>query len=402
MLNACLPRRWALPVKIWETVMAVVGYYDMSQGQGGAYQTDEVTGSGHAAVNATDLTPFTLSSIDTLYVTNPDNLGFGAGYTSALPDIDAAVQSGMNLMIFDRAVTDAQTILPGGSAITVVRDMTNDRTVDVAAGAPSWFTNGPNGTIDHTTFDDGTSSSHGYVALGTLPPGAVPLLTNGNPDQVVAFVYPHGDGMVFYSTIPLDYYSATEQTNITPAEITTLFGNVQYGFELLSPICFAARSRILTDRGERPVERLRIGDRVVTRDGTLCPILWIGTRLVRAEDLRHKPTLRPIRIRKGALGEGLPRRDLRVSRQHRMLDPAAGTLVAAVHLVGRPGIAVDLAATEVTYHHLLLDGHQVIFAEGAMAESLFLGPQTLRNLPRLARQEIARITGTRPTAVQMA
>ena len=374
--------------------MGVMGYYEMMEGQGGGFQEDEVTGSGHTAVNMTDLSPLALSSIDTLYVTNGDNGGFGPGYLAASADIDLAVSSGMNLMIFDRCVTDAQTILPGGSGITVIRDFADDANVNVASGAPSWFTNGPNGTIDDNTFDGGNSSSHGYVELSTLPPGAIPLLTNGNPNQVVAFVYPHGNGQVFYSTIPLDFYSMQDTGSITPAEVTTIIGNLQYGFELLSPICFAARTRILTAKGERPVERLRLGDRVVIRGGALCPIRWIGTRRVTAEDMRHKPALRPVRIAKGALGEGLPRRDLWVSRQHRLLlsDPgAAPRLVAAIQLVGRPGVLVDETTEEVVYFHILLDGHQVVFAEGAMAETLFLGPQTLRNLPRIARQEISRV-----------
>lgn len=377
--------------------MAVVGYYDMTQGQGAAYQTNEVTGSGHVAANITDLTPIALSSIDTLYVTNPNNGGFGAEYTSSLSNVNAAVQSGMNLMIFDRCVTNAQTILPGGNGITVVRNFTNQSTVDLASGAPSWFTNGPSGTINNGTFDGGNSSSHGYVALSTLPPGAIPLLTNGNASQVVAFVYPHGNGMVFYSTIPLDYYSAQSHPAITQAEITTLFGNLHYGFELLSPICFAAGTRILTARGECPVEKLKVGDQLVTRDGTLSPIRWIGSRQATGNDMIHKPALRPICIRKGALGNGLPNRRLRVSRQHRILigDPGQGAaLVPAIKLIGRPGIFIEETGRDVLYFHVLLDGHQVIFAEGAMAESLHLGPQTLRNLPRSARQEIARITGS--------
>lgn len=85
-------------------------------------------------------------------------------------------------------------LCPGGSGIIIVRDFANDTTVDLAANAPSWFTNGPVGAIDDATFGGGTSSSHGHVDLATLPPGAIPLLTNGNPNQIVAFVYPYGNG----------------------------------------------------------------------------------------------------------------------------------------------------------------------------------------------------------------
>jgi hypothetical protein len=79
------------------------------------------------------------------------------------------------------------------------------------------------------------------------------------------------------------------------------------------------------------------------------------------------------RIRRGAPGRGLPRRDLRVSRQHRLwLD---GRLIAAASLVGRPGIARDDRCVPLTYRHLLCDSHEFLFAEGAPAESLLRAPE---------------------------
>jgi hypothetical protein len=43
--------------------------------------------------------------------------------------------------------------------------------------------------------------------LGTLPPGSIPIFSNGDPNQVVDFYYPFGNGFVYYSTIPLDFYA---------------------------------------------------------------------------------------------------------------------------------------------------------------------------------------------------
>lgn len=95
-------------------------------------------------------------------------------------------------------------------------------------------------------------------------------LTNGNPNQIVAFVYPYGNGPygnghVFDTPIPLDYCSASQMTSITSAEVQTLFGNPQYGMELANPICFGRQTQIATPSGARPVESLQVGDLVVLR-----------------------------------------------------------------------------------------------------------------------------------------
>ena len=71
------------------------------------------------------------------------------------------------------------------------------------AGAPAAFSAG----LTNASLDGGNLSSHGYVTLSSLPPGAVPLLTRANANQIVASTYPYGSGTVFYSTIPLDFYS---------------------------------------------------------------------------------------------------------------------------------------------------------------------------------------------------
>jgi len=195
----------------------------MTSGQGSASQTNEITDNGHTAVNIASLTAAELSGIDILYVVNPNNLAFGSEYLSNMANIQAAVSAGMGLVIFDRHVTDAQTILPGAASSTFVRDLGTD--VDVATGAPSDFVNGSAGTITDTGYDDGEWSAHGYANLSDLPAGAQPLLTTGNPSEVTAFSYQLGLGTVFYSTIPLDYYSNISDTQITPGEVGIIAGN---------------------------------------------------------------------------------------------------------------------------------------------------------------------------------
>ena len=157
-------------------------------------------------------------------------------------------------------------------------------------------------------------------------------------------------------------------------------------------VCFAGGTLIETDLGQINVARLSVGDMVRTMDNGYQALRWIGGRRVRAVG-----NLAPIRIKAGALGSGLPRRDLRVSPQHRILVRSKiaqrmfgshEVLIAAKKLIGLPGIAVDETAAFVTYWHFLFNRHEIVFSEGAATESLFTGPEALTALEPYARLEI--------------
>ncbi len=78
---------------------------------------------------------------------------------------------------------------------------------------------------------------------------------------------------------------------------------------------FAAGTAIATATGRRPVEQLAIGDEVLDAGGTPRAVSWVGRMAIAAEHLAQRPELRPIRVGVGALGEGLPRRNLVVAPQ---------------------------------------------------------------------------------------
>ncbi|MDO6589467.1 hypothetical protein DS901_06740 [Loktanella sp. D2R18] len=171
------------------------------------------------------------------------------------------------------------------------------------------------------------------------------------------------------------------------------------GFDIddQSVVCFALGTRIATPNCTTKIEDFRIGDLVTTASGADTPIQWIGHIHIPADRLAQNPKLRPIRITAGALGHGLPTRDLLVSRQHRLLVSSkisermfgvSEVLVAAIRLVGIPGIYIDKTVTEITYFHILCTEHVVLFAEGAPAESLLLGEQARVALPAAAVEEL--------------
>lgn len=163
------------------------------------------------------------------------------------------------------------------------------------------------------------------------------------------------------------------------------------------PPCFTRGVRLAVPGGEAAVEMLAAGDLVLTRDHGAQPIRWIGRRRLDAIDLRQHEQLCPIRIRAGALGEGVPARDLLVSPQHRVLVRSRiaqkifatdEVLVAARQLLQVEGVDVVHDLDEVEYFHLLFDRHEVVTSNGAPTESLYLGAMARQAMGAEALAEI--------------
>jgi hypothetical protein len=137
--------------------------------------------------------------------------------------------------------------------------------------------------------------------------------------------------------------------------------------------CYVTGTAILTARGSVAVEALAVGDVVVTAAGAHRPIRWIGRRGY--DGLSAPRADRPVRVRAGALGDGVPARDLRVSPDHALM--VEGLFVAAGHLVNGTSITRGEPVADLTYWHVELDSHDLLVAEGAPAES-FLPAAGLR------------------------
>lgn len=172
--------------------------------------------------------------------------------------------------------------------------------------------------------------------------------------------------------------------------------------------CFTPGTTIATPRGECPVEELRVGDRVVTRDNGIREIRWIGRRSLSYAELQARPHLRPVLIEKGALGNGLPERDMLVSPNHRMLVASDHTalffeereiLVAAKHIASARGVrSVDVLG--VTYIHFMCDRHEVVLANGVWAEAFQPRDLSLGALGNAQRTEFFELSITQPRRVE--
>ena len=109
-----------------------------------------------------------------------------------------------------------------------------------------------------------------------------------------------------------------------------------------------------------------------TRFGGLRPVQWIGRYPIRRSD-PTKPWVKdalPVRIARSALAPDVPHSDLYVTRGHSLLID--GVLVPAEMLINGTTITRYEAREydELEFFHIKLESHDVIYAEGAPAETL--------------------------------
>lgn len=228
-------------------------------------------------------------------------------------------------------------------------------------------------TVDATQLAAGVTVTGNVAGNGAALAGqsvTVDILYKGSDliDEVTAKLVSDGHGgftfqAQFQGGEPLPPDSYTVQVSLTDnvghsTSNTTAFTTI---------ICFMPGTLIATPRGDVAVERLSIGDEVLTSDGRLEPVRWIGRNtvsLVFADPLRALP----IRVMAGALGENVPSRDLLVSPEHALL--VDGVLVQAGALVNGASILRETNVPQTfTYYHVELNDHSLILAENTPAET---------------------------------
>lgn len=265
---------------------------------------------------------------------------------------------------------------PSGSTLTVndysIVDENDDDFLDGASG------DSINGfDITQTYLGDTVTVRFGGVGPPITVTGATFYLSNGTQ------VFTPTDGTVLQDAVLVRATGVPSQSPIPVAA--------------LAPPCFVRGTLIATPDGQRKVQDLSAGDTILDCEGAPIALRSVMSRSISANELRAYPKLRPVRICAGAMGNGLPVRDLLVSRQHRMLVASNivermfatnEVLVSAIKLTALPGIYVDESVETVEYFHLLFDRHEVIRAESAPTESLYLGREALKSVSAETRQEI--------------
>lgn len=252
-------------------------------------------------------------------------------------------------------------------------------------------------------------SSGGNVTYG-LSDGSGGTIAGNGDDSNITFIVatPTGGGATRYFAVMDDSVGPAEGIN----SLST--GNLDYdpaGDDVMidveqdnaqTVVCFCAGTLIDTPEGPRPVETLRPNDRVTTLDRGAQPVLWTNVRHLGVARLQAEPKLRPVRIAAGALGPGLPARDLHVSPQHRLLLRSkiaarmfghAEVLVPAIKLTALPGVDQVRPGGPVAYHHFLCRRHEIVRAEGLPCETLLRAEQSVLSLSDQARKAWALLRG---------
>lgn len=236
-------------------------------------------------------------------------------------------------------------------------------------------------------------------ALGT--PGA-PLAL----DCLVTFMDPDGDTLEALVLVEVDAPSGTiaaiylhplghirAKTPYTLVTIDTEGARARLAQS--ASVSFTRGTHItMADGQQKPIEDLQVGDRVLTRDSGPQEVRWVGIQTVRATG-----AFAPVVINEGALNNT---RALTVSPNHRLfiyqrfdalktgqkeLLVKAGLLVNGTSVVQTPGGFVD-------YVQVLFDAHEIIYAEGIAAETLFVDTTTRPALPDAVAKRLGMGSGT--------
>jgi hypothetical protein len=330
--------------------------------------------TGAAATPGTVLAPILTLAFGTIDVTGGGEVNVG----SALGSIGAVSIAGTsltalgtvkgNVVVGDHGVVQATGSAPGG--LTIEGNVHGTGTIEPL------MTLEVNGGIDagvDIAFSPSIGAQVGDLVLD-VPAANLGTITgfgDGNTIDVQGFVY--SDAVFTQGPSGAAGTLTLSGGTIAPLSFAVLGDYAADSFmatpgstDTVVTLCFAAGTRIATPGGEVPVERLAVGDEVLTLAGAARPIVWIGAGQVLATRGRRNSAT-PIIVRRGALADNVPHRDLRITKGHSLCID--GVLIPVEELVNHRSIEWDDRAQELAIYHIELATHDVLLADGAPAES---------------------------------
>lgn len=215
-------------------------------------------------------------------------------------------------------------------------------TAELILGDPAEF----NGTISSLSLGD-------TIDISSMPFASQTLNINGNTLQIT--------GSIASETAQLQFDTIPSISTIQ------LFSDGGTGTDLTIVPCFLKGTKILQKKGKTPVEDLRIGDLIVSEDGTEVAIKWIGHRTYQQPFTKEEKAAFPVLIKKNSIAKGSPCSDLYLSPEHSILIDRS--LIPIKMLINGSTIKIISDFPAIIYYHIELSNHEVIYAENLAVES---------------------------------
>lgn len=275
------------------------------------------------------------------------------------------IQSYNGALLVTQLFSSSQTILLGTFGTMATRTLV-DASGQIHVGETVQI-----GASNYVLIGSGTAQP-GVSLLGDLIPTGtkVDLLVFSGLNGQLFFVYPDGAPSLLGAV----------------ALVVTL-SPIGYNLGSGMILCFMAGTMLRTTVGWRVVQDLRVGDYLPDRHGAKRRILWTG---LTQRSRQNRP---PVMIRRNSFGRGVPDHDTVLSAWHRIPLPALGALAPAAAFTRCQGILDRPDLSMATFHHILLDRHALIDAQGMWAESFLPGPTALAHLSAPVRADVTRALG---------
>ena len=266
------------------------------------------------------------------------------------------------------------TVTVAGGTLTVASATTDSSTYTLSGSGTLDFRTTLSGT-DTIAFADGTASTLRLDGAALAYGAAITGFGAGNTIDLTAlgfnggFGYGYAGGAMTLTNTgnPLETFVFSSMSDAGALKIIA----DGTGGTLIELACFAAGTRLRTERGDIAVEELAVGEKVCVQSPSgateTARVAWIGSRQIDVGGHPRPELVAPVRVMRDAIAPGVPERDVRLSPDHAVL--LDGLLIPVRMLVNGATIAPDHRVRRVRYFHVELDRHAVLLADGLPAES---------------------------------
>jgi hypothetical protein len=186
--------------------------------------------TGYTQVHILDIATFDFTQVDVFMLNVASNNGPSEDLLGRLAFLELWVREGGKIIIHDRSAGNAgNSLLINLSSTSLIRNTNTLINLEPYGTKDNALIQGENGSITETSLQN----TNGFAVASTLPSTAIKYLVSAEDiNNVAAFIYPLGEGYIYYSGIPLDYYFRQTGSSQPGANYRTI-----YTPNLLDMIC---------------------------------------------------------------------------------------------------------------------------------------------------------------------